>query len=207
MSSQNIMHMYDIKAGKVEIGDYFYANKLFSHDRIDDGNVKCLGQIFAIDQHVWAISLNDERVVWNRKVGNNPLNFFSKELVGNDLRSLLNDLSCEFYAQGVQNKPEYEALYCASHVGILPDGCSSYLPTGGQWKLILENLCGLNTHDNLHWICTQQNEIGINDVYWVSNVYDNKEVYTIDVSKTAVFRCEDEVGQTYNMRYVIKIGE
>lgn len=204
------MRMYDLKSGEVRIGDYFYANKLFSHERIEDGNVECLGQVFDIDINdcVWAVSLVDQRFAWkdngeDKLAGNLNLDI----IVGQDLASLFEDLSYEFYAQGVRDKQEYEALYRASHVDLLPQGCSSYLPTGGQWKLILENLCGLNTHDNLHWICTQQNEIGLNGRYWVSTVFDNKKVYTVDVSDIAVFRCEDEVGQTYNMRYVIKIGE
>lgn len=200
--------MFDLKAGKLKIGDYFYANNQFSHERIDDGDVECLGQVFAIDQInkcVWAVSLIDQSFAWKRKEDNNPLDNKSKELVGKYLVDLLNDLSYEFYAQGVRDKQEYEALYRASHILNLPKGCSSYLPTGGHWKLILENLCGLNTHDNTPWSCTQQNEIGLTGRYWVSTVFDNKKVYTVDVSDIAVFLCEDEVGQTYKMRYVIKI--
>ena len=32
------MHMYDIKSGKVQIDDFFYANKLFSHERVEGWN-------------------------------------------------------------------------------------------------------------------------------------------------------------------------
>lgn len=191
------LFIYDYS--KVRIGDFFYEDGTFSHEKAN--GKKVVGIVFSLETseeekkygwtHGQIVALNDAQWTgtkmssWGIPSNEilqyavlNPVQCFSSQEKGYEISHL----------ESVINNEEYAPFYIASQYSAkLPHGTSSgwYLPSIIQWKTLYEN-----THYDWEtlWKYLKLIEIGGLKNFATASILDNKQAWTFTMGYAENFK-------------------